>query len=34
VNQSNVIFGYLFVAFIVYVTMRGELRQYMGFLFA
>lgn len=31
-NQSNVIFAYLFGAFVIYITMRGELRTYMGFL--
>lgn len=30
--QSSVIFGYLFVAFLIFITMRGELRRYMGFL--
>lgn len=32
--QSNVIFGFLAVAFVVFITMRGELRLYMGFLLA
>jgi hypothetical protein len=31
VNQSNIIFGALLLAFIVYITMRGELPIYMGF---
>ncbi len=31
-NQSNVIAAYLFAAFLVFITMRGELRQYMGFI--
>jgi hypothetical protein len=31
-NQSNVIFGFLLAAFIVFITMRGELPVYMGFL--
>jgi hypothetical protein len=31
-DQSSVIFGFLFFAFLVFVTMRGELRTYMGFL--
>jgi hypothetical protein len=30
--QSSVIIGFLFVAFIVFITMRGELRKYWGFL--
>jgi len=32
-SQSNVIAAYLFIAFVVYITMRGELRTYMGFFF-
>lgn len=31
-NQSAVIFGYLFVAFLVFITMKGELPVYAGFL--
>jgi hypothetical protein len=31
-QQSNTIFAALFLAFIVFVTMRGNLRKYMGFL--
>lgn len=31
-GQSNVVFGFLFVAFLVFITMKGELRTYMGFL--
>ena len=31
-NQSNVIFGYLLAAFIVFITLRGELPLYMGFI--
>jgi hypothetical protein len=31
-QQSNVIFAALFVAFIVYVTLRGELPTYVGLL--
>lgn len=27
-SQTSVIFGALFVAFLVFITMRGELRQY------
>jgi len=34
IPQSNVIFFYLFAAFFVFITMRGELRKYMGFLFS
>lgn len=30
--QSNVIFFYLFAAFVIYVTIRGELPLYLGFL--
>jgi hypothetical protein len=32
VQQSNVIFATLFVAFLVFVTMRGKLPKYLGFL--
>jgi hypothetical protein len=32
IPQSNVIFFYLFAAFFVFITLRGELRKYMGFL--
>lgn len=32
-NQSSAIFAFLAIAFIVFVTQRGELRTYMGFLF-
>lgn len=31
-QQSNVIFAALFIAFLAFITMRGELRRYMGFL--
>lgn len=31
-NQSAVIFGALFVAYIVFITVRGELPIYAGFL--
>lgn len=31
-NQSSVIFGALFVAFLVFITLRGELPTYAGFL--
>lgn len=30
--QSNVIFAYLLAAFLIFITMRGELRIYMGLL--
>lgn len=33
-NQSSWVAGYIFLAFLVYITMRGELPKYMGFLFA
>jgi hypothetical protein len=32
VNQSTIIFGYLAAAFVIFITMRGELPIYMGFL--
>jgi hypothetical protein len=31
-NQSSVIFGFLFVAFFVYITTKGELPVYAGLL--
>lgn len=31
-NQSTIIFGYLFVAFLVFIIQRGELPIYWGFL--
>lgn len=31
-NQSNVIFAFLFAAFIIFVTMRGDLPKYLGFV--
>ena len=31
--QSNVIFGFLFAAFVIFITQRGELPIYLGFLF-
>ena len=31
-NQSSVIFGFLAVAFLVFITQRGELGIYWGFL--
>ena len=31
-SQSNIIAGYLVAGFIVYITMKGELRTYMGFI--
>lgn len=32
VNQSSVIFGFLLVAWLVFITQRGELPVYWGFL--
>lgn len=32
VPQSNIIFAFLLIAFIVFVTMRGELPQYWGMM--
>lgn len=32
-QQSNAIFAFLFIAFLVFITMKGELPLYMGFLF-
>lgn len=29
---DNVIFGYLFVTYLIFITMRGELPVYAGFL--
>jgi hypothetical protein len=31
-SQSNVIFAFLAMAFIIFVTVRGELPTYMGFV--
>lgn len=31
-NQSTIVFGFMLSAFVVFITMRGELRTYMGFL--
>lgn len=31
-NQSTIIFGYLAAAFLIFITQRGELSIYMGFL--
>jgi hypothetical protein len=31
--QTSAIVAFLLVAFLVYITMRGQLRTYMGFLF-
>lgn len=33
-QQSNVIFFFLFAAFVIYITIRGELPKYLGFLFS
>lgn len=30
-NQGNVVFGALFLGFMIYITMKGELSTYMGF---
>lgn len=30
--QSNVIFAFLFIGFLVWITVRGELGAYAGFL--
>lgn len=32
-NQSNIIAAYLLIAFVIFITMRGELRTYLGFFF-
>lgn len=32
-TQSNVILAFIALAFFIFITMRGELRTYMGFLF-
>lgn len=32
VSQSSIIFAYLAVAFVIFITMRGELRTYWGLL--
>jgi len=32
--QSNAIFFFVFAAFFVFITLRGELPKYMGFLLA
>jgi hypothetical protein len=31
-DQSNFLFGLLFLAFLVFITARGELPVYLGFL--
>jgi len=33
-SQSNVIFFFLFAAFVVFITQRGELPTYLGLLLA
>lgn len=33
-QQSNAIFAFVFIAFLFFITARGELRKYMGFLFS
>jgi hypothetical protein len=32
VDQSSVIFGFLLIGFVVFVTVRGELPQYLAVL--
>jgi len=32
VSQSNFLFGMLFAAFLVFITARGKLPTYLGFL--
>jgi hypothetical protein len=32
--QSNAIFAFVFVAFFVFITLRGELPKYAGYLLA
>jgi hypothetical protein len=32
-DQSNIIFLYLLIAFVIFITMRNELGTYMGFVF-
>jgi hypothetical protein len=32
VNQSTIIAGTLLIAFLIFITMRGSLPRYMGFL--
>lgn len=32
--QTNVIFAFLFAAYFVFITVRGELPIYLGFIFA
>jgi hypothetical protein len=31
-NQSNVIFAFLFAAFVIFITVRGNLPVYLGFI--
>lgn len=33
-NQSTIIFAFLFAAFVVFITQRGELPIYLGFILA
>lgn len=33
-SQSNIIFGFLFAAFVIFITQRGELPIYLGFILA
>lgn len=32
--QSNAIFAFIFIGFLFFITARGELRKYMGYLLA
>jgi hypothetical protein len=32
-QQSNVIFAALFIAFVIYITMKGKLPQYLKVIF-
>lgn len=31
-SQTSIIFGALFVAFVIYITMKNKLSTYLGFL--
>ena len=31
-NQSTIIFAYLFAGWVIYITMKGELKTYLGYL--
>lgn len=32
-SQTSIVFGALFIAFVVYITAKGELQKYIGFFF-